>query len=196
MYTIEEITKALKRVLSEKRFNHTIGVAETARSLAERWGVDPDSAYLAGLVHDCAKELPEGRMVKMLEGHGYICDELERSSPNILHAPLGSILARKLYGVEDREILDAVRYHTTGRPQMSLMEKIIYVADFIEPGRKYKESQAVRDLAYTDIDKAVLKETDIVIKYIIEKGGVIHTQSVLTRNSFLARMKKEEANAE
>ena len=196
MQSIEEITASLKETLSDIRFRHTIGVAETARTLAEKWGADPDSAYLAGLVHDCAKEIPVKQMVESLEKHGYICDEMERQSPNILHAPLGSILAGERYGVEDTEVLDAVRYHTTGRVDMSLLEKIIYVADFIEPGRKYKEVQCVRDLAFKDIDKAVLKEADIVIKYIIDKGGVLHTESVRTRNSFLIKVKKEEANAE
>ena len=195
MNTIEEITKVLSNELSETRFKHTLGVAETAKILAEKWGADADAAYLAGLVHDCAKEIPVEQMVELLEKNGYCCDEMERESSNILHAPLGSIIAKEKFGVEDEDVLNAVRYHTLGRAQMSLLEKIIYVADFIEPGRKYKEVQFVRDLAYVDIDKAVLKEADIVIKYIIDKGGVLHTESVRTRNSFLIKIKKEEANA-
>lgn len=191
MQTLAEITDFLRRNLSEIRFVHTLGVAETAKKLAEKWGADPEKAYLAGLVHDCAKEISKAETFEQLEAHGYVCDELERLSPNILHAPLGSIVAREQFGIEDEEILDAIRYHTVGREKMTLLDKIIYVADFIEPGRKYKEVQEVRDLAFEDMNLAVLKETDIVIKYIIDKGGVIHTESVRTRNSFLMLIKRE-----
>ena len=143
MQTTDKIIDYLKQNLSEKRFAHTMGVAETA-------------AFVAGLVHDCAKEIPFDETVRLLRENGYEPDEDELSAPGILHAPLGAIVAKDEFGIEDAGILGAVRFHTTGRPAMSTLEKIIYIADFTEPSRKYPEAEEVRKLAVKDLDKAVL----------------------------------------
>ena len=194
MQSVEEITSYLKRNLSEKRFDHTMGVAKTAKSLAERWGEDSSRAFLAGLVHDCAKEVPYNEAISILEKSGYIPDLIERESPGLLHAPLGAVLAKDIFGIEDEEILDAVRYHTTGRVGMTLLEKIIYVADFAEPSRRYKEAEELRTLAEQDLDLAVLKEADIVIKFTVDKGKAIHTRTILARNFFLKFTKEGKIN--
>lgn len=192
MQTIEEITKYLKENLSEKRFAHTMGVAETAKSLAERWGADSHKAFLAGLVHDCAKEIPTDESVKRLRNYGYVPDSIETRSPALLHAPLGAYMAEELFGITDCEVLDAVRYHTTGRKDMTLLEKIVYVADFTEPGRKYRESAEVREISMADIDAAVLAESDAVIKFTIDKGGPVHTDTIIARNSMLFKRGKTD----
>lgn len=185
MQTIDEITKWLKENLSEKRFNHTIGVANTAKSLAEKWNANSEKAFLAGLVHDCAKEISVNETISRLEGAGYNLTQVDKQAAGILHAPLGAVLAKELFGIDDSELLDAIRYHTTGRANMTLLEKIIYVADFTEPNRLYKESDEVRLLAENSLDKAALKETDIVIKFTIDKGNVIHPDTIYTRNYLL-----------
>lgn len=194
MQTIDEITQYLKRNLSKERFNHTIGVAETAQSLATMWGEDSSLAFLAGLVHDCAKEVPVQDAVMKLSASGYVLDEVEKSSPALIHAPLGVLLAKEIFGINDQIVLDAIRYHTTGRTNMSLLEKIIYVADFIEPNRRYRESKIIRDLAFTDLDKAVLAEADMVIKFTIDKGRLIHPDTVIARNYYLKLTKEGKRN--
>lgn len=192
MQSIDEITRYLKMNLSEKRFLHTLGVAETAEDLARRWGADCAKAFLAGLVHDCAKEIPFADTVKLLKNSGYKLTELEKSTSGILHAPLGAVLAEEIFGIDDPVVLNAVRYHTTGRAGMTILEKIIYIADFIEPNRNYKESDEVRELAKTDLDRAALKETDMVIKFTVDKGRTLHTDTIHTRNYLLKIIKEEK----
>lgn len=194
MQNIDEITRYLKENLSEKRFNHTKGVAETAKSLAKRWGADAQKAFLAGLVHDCAKEVPFSKTVEFLEKSGHTLSDAERNSPGILHAPLGAVFAEEIFGIKDKEVLDAVRFHTTGRVGMTLIEKIIYIADFIEPGRMYKEAEWVRELSQNDIDKAVLKEAEFVINYNLEKGRTIHPDTINVRDYFLTLTNEGQLN--
>jgi predicted HD superfamily hydrolase involved in NAD metabolism len=194
MQSIDEITNYLKANLSEKRFRHIIGVAETARALAQKWGADADKAFLAGLVHDCAKEIPVNKAVERLTASGYSPDEVELRSPALLHAPLGAVVAREVFGISDKEVLNAVTFHTTGRPEMSLLEKIIYVADFTEPGRTYPEAGEIRQLSYIDINRAVLKETDMVIKFTVDRGRAIHPATVITRNYYLKLINEENKN--
>ncbi|MBQ2932885.1 MAG: bis(5'-nucleosyl)-tetraphosphatase (symmetrical) YqeK [Clostridia bacterium] len=194
MQSIDEIIEYLKSNLSEKRFLHTMGVAETAKDLATRWGVEPSKAYIAGLVHDCAKEVPFVKTIELLEKSGVALSLIEKSTPGILHAPLGAILAKEIFGIDDEEILCAVKFHTTGRENMSGLEKIIYIADFIEPNRRYSESAEVRELAKTDIDKAALKETDMVIKFNIAKGKMLHPETIHTRNYLLRVINEGKQN--
>ncbi len=194
MQSIDEIIEYLKKNLSEKRFLHTIGVAETAKDLADRWEVDSSKAYIAGLVHDCAKEVPFDETVKMLGKSGVVLNLIEKSTPGILHAPLGAILAKETFGIDDEEILHAVKFHTTGRENMSDLEKIIYIADFIEPNRSYSEAREVRELAKVDIDKAALRETDMVIKFNIAKGKMLHPDTIHTRNYLLRVINEGKQN--
>lgn len=194
MQSIDEITRYLKTNLSEKRFLHTLGVAETSKALAKRWGADCSKAFLAGLVHDCAKELPLDKTLNFLEESGYRITWLEESAPGILHAPLGAILAKSLFEIDDESVLNAVKYHTTGRENMTDLEKIVYIADFIEPGREYSESSEVRKLAEVDLDRAALRETDFVIKFTIDRGRTLHPDTVSTRNYLLKVIKEGKQN--
>ena len=190
MQTIDEITNYLKNNLTEKRFAHTMGVAETAQSLAEVWGADSSRAFLAGLVHDCAKELLLDEAIKKLTENGYSFDGTEREFSMLLHAPCGAVLAKEIFDIEDADVLNAVKYHTVGRPGMTLLEKIIYVADFIEPTRSFKEAEVLRKTAFEDLDRAVLNEADMVIKWNIDRGKSIHPDTVITRNYYLKLTKE------
>ncbi len=194
MQTIDEITKYLEENLTEQRFKHTMGVAQTAKSLAMMWGADSSLAFLAGLVHDCAKEVPVRDAVKRLTDNGYALDPVEEASPALLHAPLGALMASETFGINDKSVLDAVRYHTTGRPDMTLLEKIVYVADFIEPNRKYKEAEDIRTLAFENLNKAVLAEADMVIKFTIDKGRLVHPDTLIARNYYLKLTKEGKSN--
>lgn len=157
------LRKAMSKALEEKRYEHTLGVAYTAAALAMRYGQDVRKAQTAGLLHDCAKNLTNEKRVEICRKNNIPVNAAEEKNPFLLHAKVGSYLARKKYGITDPEILDSITYHTTGRPAMTEMDKIIYIADYIEPGR----SQAprlpeVRRLAFTDLDEClfcILRDT-------------------------------------
>ena len=133
---MHKIRKQLVKALDSKRYEHTQGVAYTSAALAMRYGEDIQKAELAGLLHDCAKCLDNEKKIQICKKHNIEISEAEQNNPFLLHAKVGGYLAKTKYKVDDEEIIDAIVYHTTGRPGMSLMEKIVYIADYIEPGKK------------------------------------------------------------
>ena len=158
-----ELIRAMQKELKYSRFIHSLGVAFTAASLAERYGVDMHKAETAGILHDCAKYVDVEKMESLCVKNGLPVTEMERGSAALLHSKAGSILARTKYGVEDEEILYAIRYHTTGRPAMTLLEKIIFISDYIEPGRdQAPHLEEIRSAAFSNLDQAlcmILKDT-------------------------------------
>lgn len=192
MKELEEIKKAVGARLSRKRFEHTAGVAETAVRLAARWGADPNGAYIAALVHDYAKEIPIDETLKMLNEAGIAPDRGMLECPAVLHGPLAAYLAEREFGISDRDILNAVRYHTTGRRGMSQLEKVIYLADFIEPNRSFDGVDEVRVLAEENLDRAVLLESDMVIRFTLDRGLPLYVGTVETRNDMLKRIGEVE----
>ena len=180
----KKIIDYLKNNLSEYRFKHTMGVAETARKLAEIYGADTDRAYVAGLLHDCAKEHSCDEMLVILDKHQYKPDNITKQSAALLHSIAGAYMAEKLFNIDD-EVFDAIAYHTTGKPDMSLLTKIIYIADFIEPNRAFCGVDEVREMAYKNIDDAIIKACDTVIVHTVSKGGLIHPNTINARNYLL-----------
>ncbi|MBR3367892.1 MAG: bis(5'-nucleosyl)-tetraphosphatase (symmetrical) YqeK [Lachnospiraceae bacterium] len=169
-----ELAKALEKELNYKRFIHTMGVAATASCMAMRWGADAQKAELAGLLHDCAKNLDLRKMLKICEDARVQVSEIERTSEALLHSKAGAVLAQTRYGVEDPEILGAIRCHTTGRPGMTLLEKILFIADYMEPGRDVAEDlPEVRRLAFTDLDACLLRILEDSLVYLETKGSRI-----------------------
>ncbi len=184
----DEIKADLKKILSQKRYIHSLGVADEAERLARRYGANPDKAFLAGLVHDCAKEFPPDKMESMLKSmYGVSVDAMSRLMPKILHGPLGACEAQRKYNIYDPEILDAVKYHTTGKGGMSLLGKIIYIADYIEPNRDFEGVEVLRKLAYDNIDEAIIYGIDETIKDLIDRGLVIHPDTVHARNDLIIK---------
>lgn len=164
---IDKIKKKMEKELDAKRFEHTLGVAYTAAALAMCHGEDLFKAQVAGLLHDCAKCMSNEKKLEICEKHHIKVTEVERENPFLLHAKVGSYLAGKRYHVEDEDILNAVLNHTTGRPEMSRLEKIIYIADYIEPGRKHAPNLSqVRELAFHDLDKALLQILEDTLDYL------------------------------
>ncbi len=159
MKTIEisqKLRKQLEKELKPDRFDHTLGVAYTAASMAFVYGADVEKALIAGFLHDCAKCMSHEEQVKICEKNNIEITEVERKNHSLLHAKVGVFLAQTRYDVFDEDILNAIRWHTTGREDMSLLEKIVYIADFIEPNRKPLESLPhVRKEAFEDIDKCL-----------------------------------------
>lgn len=154
---IKDLKKDLKKEMDDSRFEHTLGVMYTCAALAMRYEYDLEKAMLAGLLHDCAKCMPNAKKLKMAEKHHLEISSLERKNPFMLHAKLGAFLAKKKYDIEDEEILNAIRWHTTGRPEMTLLDKIVYIADYIEPKRdKAPHLPMIRQKAFVDLDEALV----------------------------------------
>lgn len=167
-YDLEKMNRKLKKYIDESRYIHTKGVMYTSASLAMAHGEDLLKAQVAGLLHDCAKCIPNDKKIKMCIKHDIEMSETETANPFLLHAKLGAYVANKKYHVTDEAILSAVRYHTTGRADMTLLEKIVFVADYIEPNRyKARNLTEIRKISFIDLDEAVymiLRDTLIYLK--------------------------------
>lgn len=164
---IRDLKKELKKNMDESRYEHTLGVMYISAALAMRYECDLDKALLAGLMHDCAKCMPNAKKLKTAEKYGLEITELEKKNPFMLHAKVGAVLAEKKYDITDEEVLGAIRWHTTGRPDMTLLEKIVYIADYIEPKRdKAPNLGEIRKLAFIDLDCALLKILQDTLNYL------------------------------
>ena len=160
-------------MLKPRRVAHVWGCEHEARRLAERWGADADLAAEAGILHDITKKFELSEQLLLSEKYGIINDTIELSNLKLLHAKTGACMARDLYGVPDA-IYQAIRWHTTGRPDMSLLEKIIYLADYIEPTRDFEGVEPLRALAYADLDRAMLLGLEMSLDELREKGVEPH----------------------
>lgn len=194
MLEIEKIDKTLAQMLSERRYHHSLGVAETAIKLAKHYGANEEKAYFAGLVHDCAKEIPAEEAIRLLEkDYGIKPDGISLQMPRLLHGVLGSCIAQSRFGIYDPEILDAIRYHTTGKAGMGLLSKIIYIADYIEPNRAYRDVEYLRELTFQKLEDAMLFAVDFTIKDLVDKGRTIHPDTVHLRNDLVMQKEAEKA---
>jgi len=157
----------LRKRQNPRRFRHTTGVMYTSICLAMRYEEDLDKASLAGLLHDCAKQIkPDKLLAKCLEEDLPVTDS-ERRNPFLLHGRVGAFLAEHRYGVSDKDILNAITWHTTGRPHMSLLEKIVFTADYIEPGRdQVPDLIVLRKAAFVDLDQAMLMILEHTLDYL------------------------------
>lgn len=172
------IRKKLKKKLEPGRYEHSLSVSYTAVALAMRYGCDLDQAELAGLLHDCARQYDVDTIYEKCLRKGLSVTEDEEKNRILLHAKYGSYMAEHKYGITDQEILSAITFHTTGRPKMSLLEKIIYIADYIEPRRyKAKNLLQMRRLAFEDLDQALVAIMTGILNYLEETGAAIDEQT-------------------
>ena len=184
---IEQLQKKIKERLATGRYIHTVGVRYTAAALAMRYGVDLEKASLAGVLHDCAKYCSGDKMLEKAKKYQIPIEEVERQNPQLLHAKLGAYYARKRYGIEDEEILSAIRYHTTGRKQMTRLEQIVFLADYIEPHRKEIPGlQEVRKMAFVDIDRAVCMTLEHTLSYLESQTGQAGSAKAMDPNTMEA----------
>lgn len=183
---IKEIKEKLKTALDEKRYNHSISVADEAVRLAKRYGYDKDKAYMAGLVHDCAKCITYSDAIKS----GCELDRETLACPGVVHAPVGAYVAEREYGITDIEILDAIRYHTVAREKMTLLDKIIYLADIIEPYRDFDGVEELRKLCNEDLDLAFCEALRRSVVFNIEKGNIIHPNTLYAWNEMCIKNKQ------
>lgn len=172
-------------MLDSKRFRHSVGTSDTAAQLAERYGVDREQAALAGLLHDCARNLPLEQLRSLARQLEQPPGELETKIPVLLHAPVGAALARQEFGVADPGIERAIALHTLGGERMTTLDKIIYVADKIEPGRSFPGVEDLRAMAQVDLDRALLGCFDAAIRYSLLTARPIHPTTIKARNRLL-----------
>lgn len=179
----KKLRKKVKDVMTKSRYEHTLGVEFTAASLAMRYEVDIEKAELAGLLHDCAKCIDSEDTLDECKKYNIELTDVEKRNPFLIHSKLGAVHAKKLYGVDDEDIISAIRFHTTGKPDMTMLEKIIFIADYIEPGRdKAPNLKEIRKMSFMDIDEAmymILKDT---LDYLDKGEG---EKDELTRDTYL-----------
>ena len=190
-----EITGKLKTALKPARYVHTLGVAFTAASLAMAYRLDVDRAMLAGLLHDCAKCFSDEEKLELCREGNVELSKWEIENPALIHAKLGVYIARRDYGVEDKEILDAIRTHTTGEPEMSMLQRIIFTADLIEPNRDdiIPEMADFRELAFKNIDEAIYRITKNQLEFLsCQPGKVIDPTTVATHKYYKALFEQEK----
>lgn len=186
-----EFLEILKQRLTPSRLYHSICVAEQAENLAEKFGGDAEKAYTAGLIHDIMRYEPPENMLKLIDDDGkYKLTESERKITVTLHAVAGEVYLRKDLGVTDEEILSAVRYHTTGRENMTLLEKIIYVADLTSEDRNYPDVKEVRETAEQSLEKATLRGLSFTIESNAQRNRPIHIDTVKAYNYLAERIEE------
>ena len=183
---LKRIRKKMEKVLDPKRFEHTLGVTYTAAALAMCYQADINKAQVAGLLHDSAKCMDNDKKISICQKHNIQMNEIEKQNPFLLHAKVGSYIAMKKFGINDPDIINAILNHTTGRPGMSTLEKIIYIADYIEPGRKQAPNLTeVRKLAFQNLDDALLKILENTLSYLEESSEVIDPMTRKTYEYYL-----------
>lgn len=166
-----EIKEKLKTLLTPQRYEHTLGVANTCVCLAMSRGLELEDAYIAGLLHDCAKCIPDEEKITLCEEYSLEISGIERKSPYLLHAKLGAYEAEHQFGVTQKDILSAICCHTTGKPQMNDLEMILFVADYIEPGRtKAHRLKKIRMTAFHDLEHAVYMILKDTLNYLKRTG--------------------------
>jgi len=175
--------------IGESRYLHSIRVKETAEKLAEIYNCDQEKASIAGLLHDCGKLKDESHLLKMCYEFGIILNGEFEGNSSLLHGALGAEIAKRVFSIEDEDILSSIKYHTTGKQNMTILEKIIYIADYIEPKRSFPGIDDIRNLAFRDLDATLLKIMDNTIKYIIDNGWIIHCDTINARNYLVSKKK-------
>lgn len=182
---IDNYKNKLKSMLSEKRYKHSLGVCDEAVKLAEKYGADTEKAYTAGILHDCAKGYDTDEQIKLCQKYGVVLDDITLACKPVIHAPLGAKIAKTEYGVNDKDVLDAIMCHTVAKENMSLLDKIIYIADMIEPMRDFDGVEELRKAAYENIDRAFILGLKQSIVFNAQKNKIIHPNTLSAWNYML-----------
>lgn len=192
MLSIEEMNLYLKENLMEKRYLHTLGVVDTAKKLAEINDISEEKAEIAALAHDVAKNLSKEKMKEMMKENNITISPLEENNSNLWHSIIAPIEAKEKLGIEDEEILDSIRWHTTGKENMSILTKIIYIADMIEPNRKFDGIEDIRKVTFDNLDAGVYSGLTHNIEFLLTKNLLIDENTIKARNYFLFDSKFKE----
>lgn len=181
----DEIKRKLKDSLPSKRYIHSLGVADEAKRLAALYGVDEDKAYLAGLLHDCAKGILTDKQIETCDRLGVELDEWTRKCPQVAHGFLGVEIAKTEYGISDSEVLNAIKYHTVGGSNMTMLDKIIYIADMTEINRDFNGVDELREAVNRSVDEAVMISIKQQLELNIDRNTTIHPNIVYLWNDLI-----------
>lgn len=185
----EKLIESVQSRMPARRWEHTLGVMETSVRLARRYGADPFKAELAAILHDVAKYWPAEELEETIRRipvpEELAPEKLLACGQVLLHAPIGAWIAETEYGITDGEVLDAIRYHTTGRERMTLLDKVVCLADYIEPGRDYPGVERIRELAEENLENALVAGLDSTVVFLISKNKPIFPLTILARNQLL-----------
>lgn len=185
-----EMIACLKEYLDDKRIAHSISTKETAVKLAKRFGANQEDAKVAGIFHDIAKQMPKEKKLEVCMQYGIPVDEIMHENPELLHGFIGAEMIKRIYHIENTDVLNAVRYHTTGRRGMSLLEKVVYLADLIEPGRDFYAVDEIRDVASVDLNGAVLMASKNVMRFVLRHDLPMHPLTLDAYNDMLRLTKR------
>ncbi|PMB39781.1 phosphohydrolase [Fischerella thermalis CCMEE 5330] len=192
----QKVLAWLAENVPSSRINHILRVEQMAVELAQHYQhyqLDREQAATAGLMHDLAKYFPSKKLLQMAELAGLEIDEVMVASPHLLHADVSAIVARETFGVQDEEVLQAIANHTLGRPGMSPLSCIVFLADTLEPGRgDSAELQALRKTSFANLERAVWLTCDYTFKFLLESPSLIHPRAIATRNWFLQKSKTKQ----
>ncbi|WNB93453.1 bis(5'-nucleosyl)-tetraphosphatase (symmetrical) YqeK [Bacillus sp. NEB1478] len=187
----KEALEIVRPKLTDHRYVHTLGVLEVSVMLAEKYGADVKKAEMAAIFHDYAKFRPKEEMRQIVKEES-LPEDLLYYGTELLHAPVGACLVKKEAGIDDEEILRAIYYHTTGNVNMSLLEKIIFLADYIEPNRHFSGVEEVREAAILDLDKACLMAVRNTIQFLIRQNQKIYPLSIAAYNALMDEVNKKK----
>ncbi len=185
MLSKEEIKKYLKENLEPKRYEHVLGVADTAKKLAALNNIDESAAETAGLAHDVAKNMSKDEMYQVMKENDIVLSEVEKRNKSLWHSIIAPIIAKEKLGIEDSEILSSLRWHTTGKEHMTDLEKVIYIADMIEPGRDFPGVDELRKITFENLDDGVLAGLNTTLKFLLGKNQLLDENTIRARNYLL-----------
>lgn len=192
MWDEYRIKEYLKTVLKESRYNHVMGVVKVAEELAIINNVDLYKCRIAALCHDIAKNMSHNELRNIINENSIVLTLEEEETPELWHGIVAPIMASEKLGITDKEILSAIRWHTTGKKNMSTIDKIIYIADMIEPSRNYQSADYIREETYKNLDKGLLEGINHTIKYLIESNSYIDRNTIDARSNIIYRLKNNK----
>ena len=192
----KEYQQIIRPLLSDHRYRHSVNVAKEAVRLAKRYGADPEKAETAGILHDIMKDTGPADQLKIMERAGIVLTEVEQNAPKLWHAISGALYVERELGVHDREILDAIRYHTTGRVGMSLLERVIFVADFTSEERDYNGADGMRAAANVSLERAMLEGVTFTLRNRLARRRPIHPDTLATYNWMVLQSAGEKLKKE
>ena len=184
--------KIIRELMGDYRYEHSVNVADEAVKLAEMYGGDVEKAYTAGILHDITKEIPKDRQLQIIIDGGIILDDVQKQAPKLWHAISGSVYVQTELGITDPDIINAIRYHTTGRANMSLLEKIIYTADYTAKGRDYNGVEVMRELSRKSLDDAMIFSYQFTINKLSSLESAIHPDVIYGYNDIVMKRNRKE----
>lgn len=186
-----EYLSLIKDRMGQRRYIHSVNVAESAAELARRYGADEEKAEIAGILHDSCKEIPKDEMLQIMTRGGIILDAVEKGTSKLWHPIAGSVYARDTLGIKDEDIINAIRYHTTGRAGMSLLEKVIFIADFISAERDYDGVDIMREKAFECLEDAMIFGLQFTITDLAKRKMTIHSNALACYNDVIMYLEKK-----